>query len=408
MPTRRLFIKTGIYGVSFSSFTSVLADAPKNNKSLIWLWLGGGASVFETFAPPTNFVPEPFSSVNGIVTHKNGLAFGGLWTELIKRGDHLTSVRSFSHKDSAHRQATHFMQTGQYNDKRDQTAGHEFPSHGSIVSSVFGTNNVNGVPTYVKQGKIEGEDAAFLGGAYKPFDPSNKENLIPRIKENRFADRKSLLNGLDGFRKFPSDTADSFVKMGDQAYDVVLGTAKDAFDLDKESDTTKEKYGKSKIGEQLLLARRLTEFGTKFVTVHYGGWDMHSNIEKSLESKVPPVDVALSALIDDLTNKGTIQDTMIVVTSEFGRTKINANAGRDHWPSITSLLLAGGQYDHGRNIGKSDKSYSPESDPFGPIDLQATIFDHFAIDPSTQRIDNAGRPRYLIDGEFRNILHDNT
>ena len=402
---RRDFLKAGAIGSSLVFSDLSFADAPLQDKSVIWVWLGGGPTQFETFHAPTDAVPDIFRPVDGNITHPNGLAFGSLFKKLIKHGDKLTSVNSFSHRDSSHRQATQFMQTGQYNAKRDQTAGHDFPGHGAIISSIFGANHpVNGVPTYVKQGKIEGEDPAFLGGAYKPFDPSNKENLVPKVKEDRFKDRKDLLDNFDKSRKFLSATADSFTKIGDQAYNVILGTAKDAFDLEQESDSTKEKYGKSSVGNQLLLARRLSEFGTKFVTVNYGGWDMHGNISKALAGRVPPLDQALAALVGDLEDRGMTQDTLLVVTGEFGRTKLNANSGRDHWPSITTLLLAGGEYNHGRVIGKADKSYYPVSDKFGPLDLSATIFDHFGIDPKVQKIDPAGRPRYLLDGEAQVIL----
>ena len=402
---RRDFLNAGAIGSSLVFSDLSFADAPLQDKSVIWVWLGGGPTQFETFHAPTDAVPDIFRPVDGNITHPNGLAFGSLFKKLIKHGDKLTSVNSFSHRDSSHRQATQFMQTGQYNAKRDQTAGHDFPGHGAIISSIFGANHpVNGVPTYVKQGKIEGEDPAFLGGAYKPFDPSNKENLVPKVKEDRFKDRKGLLDNFDKSRKFLSETADSFTKIGDQAYNVILGTAKDAFDLEQESDSTKEKYGKSSVGNQLLLARRLSEFGTKFVTVNYGGWDMHGNISKALAGRVPPLDQALAALVGDLEDRGMTQDTLLVVTGEFGRTKLNANSGRDHWPSITTLLLAGGEYNHGRVIGKADKSYYPVNDKFGPLDLSATIFDHFGIDPKIQKIDPAGRPRYLLDGEAQVIL----
>ena len=405
---RRSFLKAGVIGSSLTFSDLSFADAPLQDKSVIWVWLGGGPTQFETFHAPTDTVPDIFRPVDGNVTHPNGLAFGSLFKELIKHGDKLTSVNSFSHRDSSHRQATQFMQTGQYNTKRDQTAGHDFPGHGAIVSSIFGANHPdNGVPTYVKQGKIEGEDPAFLGGAYKPFDPSNKENLIPKVKEDRFKDRKGLLDNFDKSRKFLSATADSFTKIGDQAYNVILGTAKDAFDLDQESDSTKEKYGKSSVGSQLLLARRLAEFGTKFITVNYGGWDMHGNISKAIQGRVPPLDQALAALVGDLEDRGMTQDTMLVVTGEFGRTKLNANSGRDHWPSITTLLLAGGEYNHGGVIGKADRGYYPVSDKYGPLDLAANIFDHFGIDPQIQKIDQSGRPRYLLDGEAKVILSRN-
>ena len=131
---------------------------------------------------------------------------------------------------------------------------------------------------------------------------------------------------------------------------------------------------------------------------------MHSNISSAMQGKAPPLDQALAALVDDLEDRGMTQDTMLVVTGEFGRTKLNANAGRDHWPSITTLLLAGGNYNHGRVIGEADRAYYPSSNKFGPLDLSATIFDHFGIDPKIQKIDQAGRPRYLLDGEASVIL----
>ena len=154
----------------------------------------------------------------------------------------------------------------------------------------------------------------------------------------------------------------------------------------------------------MLLARRLVQHGTKFVTLHYGGWDMHSNISDALKKRVSPIDKAISGFLEDLDQRGLSNKVLLVVTGEFGRTKINANAGRDHWPAITPMMMAGGNYQSGRTIGASDRSYSPIENPVGPLDLQATLFDHFGIDQSTQRIDNGGRPRYLLEGEAKVIL----
>ena len=201
-----------------------------------------------------------------------------------------------------------------------------------------------------------------------------------------------------------SSEAESFVRIGDQAYNVILGNAKNAFDLEKEKPETREKYGKGGIGDQMLLARRLAQFGTKFITVHYGGWDMHGNIANALKGRVPPLDKAISAFVDDIYDSGLSDDVLLVVTGEFGRTRLNGNAGRDHWPSITPMLLSGGSYDHGRVIGRSDKAYYPTESKVTPIDLAATLFDHFGIDPKMQKIDQAGRPRYLLDGDGKPIL----
>ena len=405
---RRDFIRVGGLGLGYLSLSDAISAEDmmsSNDKSVVWVWLGGGPTQFETFHAPTGSVPDTHSSVSDVVTHSNGLAFGGLFENLIQRGDNLTAVNSFSHGDSSHRQATHWMMTGHRNPKRETTADSEFPGHGAIVSSVFGSNHpANGMPAYVKQGKIEGEQPAFLGGANKPFDPSNKENLIPKVAIDRLKDRKRLLGLFDSKRKFFSTQASSFEKIGDQAYNVVLGNAKDAFDLEQEDQKARERYGKGGIGDQMLLARRLTQFGSKFVTVHYGGWDMHSNVKKALEGKVPPLDKALSAFVDDIYDMGISKNVLLVVTGEFGRTRLNANSGRDHWPSITPMLLSGGDYEHGRVIGKADKGYYPTDQKIGPIDLAATLFDHFEIDDKIQRMDQSGRPRYLLDGEGRVIL----
>ena len=188
---------------------------------------------------------------------------------------------------------------------------------------------------------------------------------------------------------------------------MILGSSKDAFATDNESEATKALYGSEKandIGEQMLLARRLVEHGTKFVTLHYGGWDMHSNISDALKKRVAPIDKAIGGFLQDLWDRGLNEKVLLVVTGEFGRTKINANAGRDHWPAITPIMMAGGNYQSGRTIGEADRSYSPIENPVGPLDLQATLFDHFGIDGAIQRTDMSGRPRYLLEGEAKVIL----
>ena len=410
--SRRDFLRVGSIGAGMSSIgLSDLAMAEENQQqlkdsSVVWVWLGGGPTQFETFhAPKEDSVPDEYRSVGGALVDKpTGMAFGSNWEQLIKQAPRLNVVDSFTHGDSSHRQATHWVMTSHRNNERSQTANSMFPSHGSIVSSVYGANHPqNGVPTYVKQGRIEGEDPAWLGGAYKPFDPSNKDNLTPRVEVQRFADRNELLKNLSR-STVTGASADSVTKFNSQAFDVILGTAKDAFDLDKESPNIKESYGDTDIGKQLLLARRLCQFGTRFVTIHYGGWDMHSNIENALKGRVPPLDKALAAFVEDVHQRGLNEKILLIVTGEFGRTKLNANGGRAHWPAISTMLMSGGRYDSGRVIGAADKSYTPKESPYGPIDVAATMFDHFGIPKNTQKVDNGGRPRYLLEGEAKVIL----
>ena len=407
---RRDFMKMGAIGAGLSTMGlsdfSLAQEEGLKDSSVVWVWLGGGPTQFETFhAPKEASVPDEYRPQGGALIDKDtGMAFGSNWENLIKQASKLNVVDSFTHGDSSHRQATHWVMTGQHNEERSQTSNSMHPSHGSIVSAMFGANNSeNGVPCYVKQGKIEGEDPAWLGGAYKPFDPSNKDNLTPRVEIERFISRNELLNGLD-VTSVAGQPASSVEKYKSQAFDVILGSAKDAFNLDKEDEKVKEKYGKDPIGQQLLLARRLCEFGTRFVTINYGGWDMHGNIANALKGRVPPLDKALAAFVEDVWQRGLNKKVLLIVTGEFGRTKMNKGGGRDHWPSISTLLMSGGRYDSGRVIGKADKSYVPTDSPVGPIDIAATMFDHFGIPKATQRIDNGGRPRYLLEGEAKTIL----
>jgi len=408
---RRDFLRVGGIGAGMSAlglsdyaFSQDGAVAYKD-KTVVWLWLSGGPAQFETFHAPLDNVPSEWQPVNGkIYDSKTNISLGADWHKLSKHTSKLNVVNSFSHKDSSHRQGTHFMMTGHYNTERTTTSMAKYPSFGSIVSACYGVNNPeNGVPTYVKQGKIEGDEGSWLGGAYKPFDPSNKDNLTPQIEIDRFTSRKELLNALDATR-VSSDGAKSSEFYRGQAYDVILGSAKDAFNLDQEDEKTKSLYGSSTIGTQLLLARRLAEYGTRFVTLNYGGWDMHSNISQAMKTKVPPVDQAISGFLQDVWDRGLNEKIILIVTGEFGRTKINANSGRDHWPLITPMFMAGGEYQSGRTIGDADRSYSPTTNPIGPLDLQATLFDHFGIDKGTMRVDNGGRPRYLLEGEAKVIL----
>jgi len=409
---RRNFLRVGSIGVGMSAIGlsdyALGAQDSYEDKTVVWVWLGGGPTQFETFHAPKDTVPSEWQPVNGAIHDaKTNITLGADWVELAKHTSKLNVVNSFSHKDSSHRQGTHFMMTGHYNPERSTTSIAKYPSFGSIVSAIYGANNPNnGVPTYVKQGKIEGDEGAWLGGAFKPFDPSNKDNLTPRVELDRFSTRKDLLRGLDAAR-VSSKGAESVQFYKGQAYDVILGSAKEAFAIEKETDATKALYGSTKakdIGEQLILARRLAENGTKFITLHYGGWDMHSNISKAMQGKVPPLDKALAGFLQDLEDRGMSEKLLLVVTGEFGRTKFNANSGRDHWPAITPMMMAGGSYETGRTIGAADRSYNPIENPVGPLDLQATLFDHFGIDTAIQRVDNGGRPRYLLEGEAKVIL----
>ena len=405
---RRDFMKVGAVGAGLSSvgLSDAHADTmPANEKSVVWLWLGGGATHIETFDPKP-MAPEGVRSTTGSIMTNGDFLLGGNFIKMASRGNKIAVVRSFAHRNSSHRTGTHRVKTGHNSTDNTPQSKQQEPAYGSIMSSVYGANHpVNGMPTYVKVNGISFDGAAWLGGKYKPYESSGEgvDNLKSRIENNRFLERRDLVKGFDKLK-----LANDLELWGDlrkQSYGLILGNASEAFDLKKEPEASRNKYGKG-LGEQMLLARRLVENGTKFVTLHYGGWDMHGNIAKSLNGKMPPLDHALSTFIDDLQEKGMSKNVLLVVTGEFGRTyRVNKNAGRDHWPQLSPLMFSGGDFDMGRVIGESTaKAETPKSDPLGPKDVTATLFAHFGIDPQTQKIDFAGRPRYFVESDAKVIL----
>ena len=405
---RREFMRIG--GISAGLSAIGLSDAhseilPSNEKSVVWLWLGGGATHIETFDPKP-MAPEGVRSTTGSVMTNGDFLLGGNFIKLATRSDKIAVVRSFAHRNSSHRTGTHWVMTGHNSTDNTPQSMQQEPSYGSIMSSIYGANHpTTGMPSYVKVNGISFDGPAWLGGQYKPYEASGEgvENLKSRVENNRFLQRRDLIGGLDKL-KIENDL-EIWPDLRKQSFGLILGKASEAFDLNKEPETSRNKYGKG-LGEQMLLARRLVENGTRFVTLHYGGWDMHGNIEKSLNGRMPPLDHALSTFIDDLYDRGMNKNVLLVVTGEFGRTyRVNKNAGRDHWPQLSPLMLSGGDFDMGRIIGESTaKAETPKSDPLGPKDVTATLFAHFGIDPQAQKIDFAGRPRYLVDSDAKVIL----
>jgi hypothetical protein len=401
-------MKIGAIGAGLSSMG--LSDAyaetlPANEKSVVWLWLGGGATHIETFDPKP-MAPEGVRSTTGSIMTNRDFLLGGNFIKMSTRGDKITVVRSFAHRNSSHRTGTHWVMTGHNSTDNTPQSTQQEPSYGSIMSSVYGANHpVNGMPTYVRVNGISFDGPAWLGGQYKPYEASGEgvSNLKSRVESNRFLDRRNLVSSFDKL-KITNDL-ELWGDLRKQSYGLILGNASEAFDLDKESKPSRDKYGKG-LGEQMLLARRLVENGTKFVTLHYGGWDMHGNIAKSLNGRMPPLDHALSTFIDDLHDRGMSKNVLLVVTGEFGRTyRVNKNAGRDHWPQLSPLMFSGGDFDMGRVIGESTaKAETPKGDPLGPKDVTATLFSHLGIDPQTQKIDFAGRPRYFVESDAKVIL----
>ena len=381
-------------------------------KSVIFVYLPGGMAHQETFDPKP-FAPleyrGPMSSIETVVP---GTRLNEMMAKTAKVTDKMTIIRSMTHGEAAHERGTHNMFTGYR-----PSPALQYPSMGSVVAHEFGPRQ--NLPPYVCIPNQPNEFAGtgYLSSSFSGFslgaDPASagfqvRDLKLPTgVNDGRFGTRRKMLSAVNDYfaNKEKSDSLDAVDSFYDRAYSLISSEkARDAFDINKESDAMRDKYGRNTAGSRMLLARRLVEAGTRFVTLTYGGWDMHSNISNALKGKVPPIDKALAGFMQDVSDKGLGDKVLLVVTGEFGRTKINANAGRDHWPSITPMFMFGGEYESGRTIGLSDRSYSPVENPVGPLDLQATLFNHFGIDQGIQRVDNGGRPRYLLEGEAKVIL----
>lgn len=409
--TRRDFLRVGSLGLSALGLPGLLAarahaaesGAPTKDTSVIWIWLSGGPTHVETFDPKMTAPVEYRSTTGEVETNVAGVTLGGSFKECAKVADKMAFVRSFAHTNSGHGGGTHFLMTGYDNRNIDNGGLPSRPSIGSIASRVRGANHaVTGMPTYVRLGSIGSDGPAFLGTPYAPFGSNNdaKKNMSLDTPLERVADRRGLLAGFDNFQRDADRTGlmdglDAFEK---QAFNLVLGKAPQAFDIRDEDAATRQRYGKG-LGEQLLIARRLCESGCGFVTLNYGGWDMHGQIQNAMNRRGPELDTAVSALVDDLHQRGMSKNVLVVVTGEFGRTpRINKNAGRDHWAPLSTLAMAGGGLKMGQVVGESDdKAFRPATKAIRPQDLMATVFHVLGIDQKLQFVNQGGRPVYMLE-----------
>jgi uncharacterized protein (DUF1501 family) len=411
--TRREFLRIGALGAGALTLPALLAaraeakaqGKPVKETSVIWLWLAGGPTHVETFDPHMNAPREYRSTTGEVKTKLPGVTIGGTFPRIASVAHRMAIVRSFAHNNSGHVGGTHYVNTGYDNRNIDNGGAPARPSIGSIVARVRGSNHpVTGMPTYVAINRLRSgiDGPAFLGTACNPFDPNGQalRNLSLAVPERRVGDRRMLLASLDRLNSDVdrSGAMEGMDRFEQQAFNLVMGGAPEAFNIKKESAKTLERYGKG-LGEQMLRARRLCEAGCGFVTLSYGGWDMHNQIESRMKQRSGEVDRAVAALVDDLERRGLSDQILLVVTGEFGRTpKVNKNAGRDHWAPLSTLALAGGGLRMGQVVGESmPKGDVPKSVPVRPQDLMATVFHVLGIDRKTQFTNNAGRPVYMIE-----------
>lgn len=412
---RRDFIQIGTLsglGISLPSYLKLQANDSINSnakaKSVIYIYLPGGFAAQETFDPKPLAPLEYRGPLKVINTKIPGVQFSEYLKNTADIADKISIIRSITHGESAHERGRHDMFTGY-----KPSAAITYPSFGSITSHQLGVRN--NIPPYIAIPTIADQyaGAGYLSHSYSPFslgsNPEDKNfnvrdlKLPSGITKERFEKRKHLRNILSkNFNKIQS--ADAVAAM-DSFYENAYGlldtkSATEAFDLNKEDEKTKEKYGKNPAGMRMLLARRLIEAGTRFVTVTYGQWDMHQNIENGIKNSLPSFDQAYATLINDLDDRGMLDSTLVIVGTEFGRTpKINADSGRDHWPKVFSITMAGGGVKKGVVYGQSDQTATDVFDqPVTIEDWGATIYNLLGIDYTDHLYAPGNRPVKIIDG----------
>jgi hypothetical protein len=431
---RRSFIQVGLLGGLGLSLADLLSASVVRSaegggkgkegpaKSVIQIILPGGLAHQESWDPKPE-APIEYRGPLGVVKTKiPGVVFSENLSHCAQVADKLTVVRSITGRIPDHAQATYQMFTGYL-----PTPAIQHPSIGAVVSHEFGSRNnlpayvgLPNVPTAGGTGYLSSKFGAFELGA----DPSQKNfqvrdiSLAKGIDEARFERRRSAREALeDHFRQVESNPAelDAMGEFYQQAYKLISSAdARKAFSLDGEPDAMTKLYGEYKnprggqpisISRQLMLARRLVQAGVRLVTVMYGGtdgWDNHLRIKEAVSNGMPAFDHALAGLITDLDQRGLLDSTLVMVTSEFGRTpKINENAGRDHWARVYSLVMAGGGITRGQIYGASNATASePDRDAVTVEDFLATAYHQLGIDSTDRLLAPGGRPIDIVrDGK---------
>ena len=441
--TRRDFVQLGVAGMAAVGLPTILrakeassqAGGPSKDTSVILLWLDGGPSHIDLY----DMKPQAPSEYRGIwspiKTNVPGMEISELLPHQAKVADKFAILRSLHHDNGDHFTGAHYMLTSRGGANGGDTTG-KSPSIGSIAARVLGSRKP-GLPPYVAVpyassiGLRPGYFGAnYLGSTYDPFetegDPNSKDfrvqnlNLSGGMTIDRLNERRALRKYFDELHRTvdASGMAQSMDRFQEQAFELVAGAAaRKAFDIGSEDEKLRETYGRTNFGQSCLLARRLVEAGTTFVTVHSGGWDDHWNLKAGYDSKVPPVDQAVAALLTDLSGRGLLEKTLVLLCGEFGRTpRMNdggnggapgsmGTPGRDHWGNATFCLLAGGGVQGGRVVGATNsRGEAPIERPVTVGDLHATIYHVLGVDPRTHFLNHAGRPVPAIDsGE---VIHE--
>jgi hypothetical protein len=402
-------------GDLFRLRSAAASEAPTlkaSARSCILIWLDGGASHLETFDLKPGAPAEIRGPLEAISTKLSGVQISECLPETAKILDRIAIVRSVTSPLGEHNFGTHYMLTGY-----KPTPVLEYPVFGGVKAHLTTRENV--LPPHIAVPNFRVGGGRLTGGGYlppetRPFavggDPSKRDfqvrdlQLTNGLNVARLDRRRRFTRQMDRLGRLGGNDSSSDPNL-DRAFQLITSSdAQQAFRLEEEPAQLRNRYGRKTIGQSCLLARRLIERGVPFVTVNNRGWDTHQDLYTRLKEGytgakipvglIPSLDLALSALIADLDERGLLEETLVVVMSEFGRTpKLNTSGGRDHWPRVFSVALAGGGIQGGQVIGASDSvGESPADRPVTPSDLAATIYRLLGIDPQRELHTPDGRP----------------
>jgi hypothetical protein len=408
--TRRDFVKAGAIGAltlpSYLRLASAGQATQAKAQSAIFIFLGGGPSHLDTFDMKPEAPAEFRGEFKPVKTNVPGIEVCELLPKLARCADRYAVVRGVSHTLAGHELGTEYLNTGSR-----PVPSLAYPGYGSVISKELpGPANL---PHFVAIPNTP-QNAGYLGVRYAPLQTNSTPtagqpfgvrgiSLSGGLTVEQFEKRQKLLDNLDNtFKGFESssDLVDGLDEFSQQAYAMISSPkARQAFDVSLEKPEVAQPFGEHKFGQSCLLAVRLIDAGVRFVTVTFGGWDTHGgNFRKLKESLLPQLDDGLSALLTTLSAKGLLDSTAVCVTGEFGRTpKVNANAGRDHWPRAMTVLFAGGGVKPGQVIGASDgQGMGPTGEPITPDQVAASFYHSLGIDYQKEYHTTTGRPVMIV------------
>ena len=373
---------------------------PVKAKSIIQIFLWGGMSHNDTWDPKPEAGREYMGEFMDVIpTNVNGVRLGALFPALAKQADKYSLIRGMTHGVNGHETAAYLMQTGHTRGERLA-----YPSVGAVFSLFKGPEYKGMIPPYVVLTKPQGRfsEEGFLGPRFKPFatggDPNAErfevEGVVARgITDARQKSRRELLDNLNtmGNAIAANPQLAEAEEAKEAAYELILGSGKEVFDLSKEKRELRDRYGRHTFGQECLAARRLAETGVPYIVINYpGGWDTHRNHFTTMRRQAPQLDQGLAALIEDLSDRGMLDSTLVWCCGEFGRgPKVDWqppwNGGRNHYGKVFSVLVAGGGFKGGQVVGSStEKGETVKDRPVYPVDLLGSIYQLAGIDANAK------------------------